>query len=281
MQLSKQQARPLDLIEVSGIRGARIEVRDGRGRIVSQLTPVEGSVSYQVSGAPGSQLLLELDAEGRLLAILPLAVGVRTEIEDERGRYRHLLEMLHDTLYHWWMGGQAAYPKTLRIEGKFYRYYVSWLRDHVHVLKGMKYYDDDLKSGIELYADSQREDGMIWDKCKQMLHSELQNYRDYEFAEGDFIRKIPGNPKRRWQRIPVENDVEYPSSTVCWNGAIGWGASFPPHSKANSTNRATPPSSRSIYAPMQTSRSMIAAERVCNLGSMRPVTICAICLWVV
>ncbi|MGF1449288.1 MAG: hypothetical protein ACFB20_07715, partial [Opitutales bacterium] len=55
----------------------------------------------------------------------------------------------------------------------------------------------------------QREDGMIWDKCKRMLHSDLQNYRDYEFAEGDFIRKIPGHPQRRWQRVPVENDVEY------------------------------------------------------------------------
>ena len=50
---------------------------------------------------------------------------------------------------------------------------------------------------------------MIWDKCKKMAHSELQFWRDYEFGYDDFIRKIPGNPTRRWQRIPVENDVEY------------------------------------------------------------------------
>ena len=209
MKVSPTSAKPLDSVFISDIQADKLTIRDAWGRVVETLFPQDGAATYTVSGAPGTQLIFAEAPDGRPLAVLPLRVQVITEIDDETGRYRHLLEMLHDTMMDWWMGGQQAYPKTLRIDGKFYRYYVSWLRDHVHVLKGMKYYDNDLKTGIELYADSQREDGMIWDKCKQMLHSDLQNYRDYEFAHGDFIRKIPGNPKRRWQRIPVENDVEY------------------------------------------------------------------------
>ena len=137
------------------------------------------------------------------------SVDTKTELVDDKGEFKELFEKLQDTLFNDWHTG---YQKGLRIEGKWYRYYVTWIRDHVHTLKGMKYFDfdaDGIKSGIELYADSQREDGMIYDKCKEMCHSALQNWRDVEFADGDFVKPIPGNPTRRWMRIPVENDVEY------------------------------------------------------------------------
>ncbi len=196
---------PLDIVRIAPEAEGTFSVRDGLNREYSNL-PADQPAEVVVAGALGVHRVLHLDPEGRLLDEAVFRVDCETEIDDEGGRFARLLDMLTDTMLKWVSTGHISY---LRIHCKRYKHYVSWLRDHVHALKGMKYWDDDLKTGIELYADSQREDGMIWDKCKQMLHSSLQTWRDWEFDYGDFIRKIPGNPKRRWQRIPVENDVEF------------------------------------------------------------------------
>lgn len=196
--------QPLDTLRLTASDPGKLVVRDGRGRTYFK-APAEGEVTCRVCGATGTHIVFLIDPEGRILGETSFTVEVQTEIEDG-GRFRKLFDQLYDTLHqHWTMG----YTKYLRIDGKRYKYYVSWLRDHVHALKGMKYFDGDVKTGIELYADSQREDGMIWDKCKELCHSDWQNWRDFEFAEGDFVRPIPGNPTRRWMRVPVENDVEF------------------------------------------------------------------------
>lgn len=202
------QYRPLERVMLQNLpeQAATLVVYDAEGRAYHTESLKGKETSVTIAGSLGTQIIQLIDESGKLLAQRFIRVDCETAIEDEGGKFQHLFQMLFDTMEQDWHQG---YTKSLRIGGKRYKYYVSWLRDHVHALKGMKYFDNDLKTGIELYADSQREDGMIWDKCKLMLHSELQNYRDYEFADGDFIRPIPGNPQRRWQRIPVENDVEY------------------------------------------------------------------------
>ncbi len=199
--------KPLDQIEVSGVDNGRIQVRDGEGRLYIDAA-AQSPFTFSAAGSLGAHVVSQLDDQGATIDTASFKVDCKTEIDDG-GKFKKLMELLHDTMFIAWHKG---YDKGLRIEGKWYQYYVSWIRDHVHCLKGYKYYDadaDGLKSGIELYADSQRDDGMIYDKCKKMLHSELQNWRDVEFAEGDFIKPIPDNPQRRWQRVPVENDVEY------------------------------------------------------------------------
>ena len=202
------QIKPLDSITISGHAAGRIQVRDGEGRVYVDEAAAT-NLSIVVGGALGAHVVFALDDNGQTVETATFHVSCKTEIEDAGGRFQRLLGLLHDTMFNDWHSG---YRKGLRIDGKFYYYYVSWIRDHVHCLKGYKYFDADtqgMQSGIELYADSQREDGMIYDKCKEMAHSELQFWRDHEFSEGDFIKKVPGNPTRRWQRVPVENDVEY------------------------------------------------------------------------
>ncbi len=199
---------PLDEISVSGVDQGHIQVRDAAGRVYVD-APACPEFKFVVTGALGAHVVFHLAADGTIKETASFKVDCQTEIQDAGGKFKKLLELLRDTMFLDWHKG---YEKGLRINGKWYQYYVSWIRDHVHCLKGYKYYDADaigMQSGIELYADSQRADGMIYDKCKKMLHSDLQNWRDVEFAKGDFIKKIPGNPQRRWQRVPVENDVEY------------------------------------------------------------------------
>ncbi|GAB4417770.1 MAG: hypothetical protein OHK0039_28530 [Bacteroidia bacterium] len=104
------------------------------------------------------------------------------------------------------MVGRHGESSTVRIGDKFYTFFVRWLRDHVHTLKGMKYFAHDLRSGIDLYADHQREDGMIWDNI--YTRDKEKNWWDKRFRYGDFIRDIEGGTLEL-KRIPVENDVEY------------------------------------------------------------------------
>lgn len=195
---------PLEQVHIKTDLSGRIMVLDGEGRVYVD-SPVEKSLSFGVSGTRGNHTILLMDGKGKLMETLSFDVICETSLDDQ-GVYGELFKSLKDSLFIEWSGGPDKY---IRIGGKAYSYYVSWLRDHVHTLKGMQYFDVDVKTGIELYGDHPREDGMIWDKCKRMCHSELQNGRDIEFAPGDYVRKIPGHPTRRWMRIPVENDVEF------------------------------------------------------------------------
>ncbi len=197
--------KPLDKVEIEKVGRGKIVVYDGEVR--KYVESDAGDITqFMVSGSLGNHIVFYLDENDKIQDKITFKVDCKTEIKENTGKYETLLNRLYNTLYQDWTKG---YTKFLRIRGKQYKYYVSWLRDHVHALKGMKYWDSDIKTGIELYSDSQREDGMIWDKCKEMCHSEKQTWRDIEFARGDFVRKIPGNPTRRWMRIPVENDVEF------------------------------------------------------------------------
>jgi hypothetical protein len=213
MRIKTQHAitKPLDGILLPAGGSGRISVRDGEGHEYAS-APADKDFELIVGGALGSHTVFHLDDEGRIIDSASFRVDCETEIEDEGGRFKRLLETLLDTMLSWWSGADGT--KYLRIGGKRYRFFVCWLRDHVHALKGMKYFDADLKSGMELYADSQREDGMIWDKCKQFPRNDIESYnnvqwRREEFSYGDFWQEIPGHPTRAWQRIPVENDVEF------------------------------------------------------------------------
>ena len=206
METNKMMVQPLEKVTITGLHCSRISVRDGLGREYVNVPANGQEIAFRVAGALGSQTIFALDADNRIIDSSTIRVDCKTEMQENTGVFKELLEMLRNTMYENWHSG---YTKTFRYRGKWYKYYVSWLRDHVHSLKGMKYFDGDVKTGIEIYSDTQREDGMIWDKVKEICNSSLQNWRDVEFAEGDFIRPMEGNPTRRLCRIPVENDVEF------------------------------------------------------------------------
>ncbi len=159
------------------------------------------SATFSAGGAPGTHLIILESQKNKLLDIVPFRVGCKTEIDDHGGKYSALLDMLYWTLVKKWSKTQVV-----RYNDKFYEYFVLWLRDHVHSMKGMKYFYNELKSGIDLYADSQREDGMIWDNFYPRT-KEGDFYDDY-FSYGDFIRPEENNTYE-FRRMPVEADVEF------------------------------------------------------------------------
>ncbi|NRA37525.1 MAG: hypothetical protein HRU15_05250, partial [Planctomycetes bacterium] len=162
---------PLETIHIVCTQGSQLCIRDGQGRVYLQTEITgDGICSCSIGGALGTHIAMIEDSEGRVLDSASFMVSCVTAINDQGGYFKNIFQMLFDTMEMDWHKG---YTKSLRIDGKRYKYYVSWLRDHVHTLKGMKYFDSDIKTGIELYSDSQRDDGMIWDKVKEMHHSDL------------------------------------------------------------------------------------------------------------
>jgi hypothetical protein len=194
---------PLEEVRIyCSARSGQIQILDPSGTTY-HVAPVNGEeIRFFAAGAMGAHILLLTNEEGCSQGRLNFRVDGYTYLRDEGGRYERLLDvLLHSMVGEW---GQDA--DVVFVDGKFYRFFVRWLRDHVHTLKGMKYFYGDLKSAIDLYADYQREDGMIWDNIYP--RNKEKNWWDKRFRYGDFIRDID-NGRFELKRIPIENDVEF------------------------------------------------------------------------
>jgi hypothetical protein len=195
--------KPLDTVIIQGVDQGVISVRDGIGQeYVHQAATA--LFSFQVGGAIGNHTAILQTESGKLLDFAHFTVNCKTEIRDADVRFYQLANILHNTMIRF----EDRYASAIRLNSKdtYYQYFVSWIRDHVHSLKGLKYFYPELKSGIDLYADFQRDDGMIWDNIGR--RTKEKSGWDLRFAYDRFILPIEDNTYE-FKRIPVENDVEY------------------------------------------------------------------------
>jgi len=191
---------PLEQIAIQGPTAGSFSVFDGEGNEYLH-TAVMKTMTFRISGALGSHFILLSDQNDKLTDIAAFRVNTKTFIDDEKGEFSTLLDILY-----WSMVKSWGATEVWRYNGRFYHVFVRWLRDHVHTMKGMKYFCPELKSGIDLYADTQREDGMIWDNIYPRYGD--RNWWDRRFSYDNFILPIE-NGMYELKRIPVENDVEF------------------------------------------------------------------------
>ncbi|NOU37027.1 MAG: hypothetical protein HOO88_09700 [Kiritimatiellaceae bacterium] len=202
LKTNKPHWQPLEVITLAGVSGGgTLSILDGAGVEYVRI-PAMPEVRFTVGGALGTHTVLHLDNDNRFLESLSFRVDTATRIADGSGKYARLLQLLYLTMVN-------SLAERRLVDGKVYHYFVCWLRDHTHTMKGMKYFDGDLKTGLELYADTQRADGMVYDRIASK--PDVQGWRDHSFKPGDFVRTVnPGTSQSATlQRIPVENDVEY------------------------------------------------------------------------
>lgn len=196
----KSSFPPLEEVEISSTIPGNIKVYDSAGREYHSAV-IKTSIRFKTGGNLGPQFICLTDRKGILTDLISFRLDAHTEIKDENGFWKNLLSTLYFSML-----GEFGQAQVVRIDNKFYHFFVRWLRDHVHTLKGMKYFYPELKTGIELYSDFQREDGMIWDNIYE--RNENPNFWEVRFGYGNFIRIIE-NFRYELKRIPVENDVEY------------------------------------------------------------------------
>jgi hypothetical protein len=193
--------RPLQEIAVAAASAGTLSVLDGRGREYVRW-PVSGPTSFRAGGAAGTQHVRLLDATGAVVSEASFSLEPRTEIRDGGGA-GELLQVARRTMERPNDSGTPTGVGTLDWNGERFHYYVPWIRDHVHTMKGMKYWDGTGASLLDFFRKTQREDGMVWD-----FFSRGQEPSFYETAYGPlgFARRY-GSVEM--VRMPAEADVEY------------------------------------------------------------------------
>lgn len=88
------------------------------------------------------------------------------------------------------------------IDGKKLMVNKNWIRDHVHIMKGFRHWEYDLKSFLDFIIFTQREDGQFYELIKQ--------YDDahWTFVEPDCVVHYPED-NLTLVRLELEADVEY------------------------------------------------------------------------
>lgn len=198
----KNSYLPLDTLIISSKNKGKMEVYDAKGDLYFS-SEFNDHIDFMIGGALGYQTILLKNKKDVLIDKLTFDVDCKTEINDTSGKYKDLLDILYYSMTKEWHRQSGVN----RFNGKDYHMFVPWLRDHVHTLKGMKYFYSELKSGIDLYGDTQRADGMIWDNYTHNYNIP-NSYWLQRFKYADFAKYYDGND-RIFTRIPAENDVEY------------------------------------------------------------------------
>ena len=199
---------PIEKIKLIIPDALTISIYDGKGNLYAE-TKKTKEFEFRVSGTLGNHIVVVTDRKGREQGRRSFRVTAKTRLEDASGTYSKLFRQLYWTMIGSEEGadmgrGGEAFP--FYVEGEFYFTFVPWLRDHVHTLKGMKYFYPNIKSAIELFARYQREDGLIWDNFYR--RTKEPNMWDKRFSYGNFIQPVD-NYKFEFKRIPVEADMEF------------------------------------------------------------------------
>ena len=197
-----ERIEPLDCLILVNEGEGILSIKDSLGREYWRC-PAQPEVNFTVGGACGNHLATLEDDAGHPLEKFTFSVTAQTRLNDQGGQFNRLLQMLYYTI------ADESMPRYTRYKGRLYYSFVPWLRDHVHVMKGMKYFASRLEDGIDLYRDSQREDGMIWDNVhRRELPIPGRDHWALRFDYGGFFRLFDDNTAE-FTRIPIEADVEY------------------------------------------------------------------------
>jgi hypothetical protein len=196
-----QIIKPLDVVTITTTEAGYFFIRDGRFRMYRKGEGKVNSITFRAGGALGNHFCELRNSNGDRIDSIYLSVDCQTEIVDSSGIYKELLQ----TLY-WSMIGESGETSVYRLNGRIYKIFVGWLRDHTHTMKAMKYFNPNLKDGFDLYANNQREDGMVWDNIYP--RTKEPNWWDSVLTKDNFIKKVE-NGTYELKRQPVEADVEY------------------------------------------------------------------------
>jgi hypothetical protein len=185
----------------AGWQNATVVISDGAGR--SYLRRQAGSAfSFAVGGALGRHTVQLLDANGANLGETSFQVDASTQLNDEGKVFSQLLNAVLWTMMSW---SENNPVNTIHYNDRVYQFFANWIFDHTLILKGMKYFWPDVKDAIDFFADTQREDGMIWENCYPATPN--PNFFDWKFDYDGFIRRF-GDGFWQLRRAPVESHVE-------------------------------------------------------------------------
>lgn len=199
---NKIHHQPLEEITIYTKDPGTISVYDSEGDAYYKGSITE-ELKIKAGGALGNQAIILTDEKDRIIDLAFIRLDTHTYIEDENQEFKKLLDTLYRTMISTYGPG-----RTVFYNGKYYTYFSSWFQDHIYVMKGMKYFYPEWKSGVDLYAEAQRSDGMIHDNYKHKY--EHEGTWSWRFDYGNFVY-VPEDPRSSciFVRVPVENMAEF------------------------------------------------------------------------
>lgn len=192
-----QSAKPLDKLLITNTLGQIISVSDGSGSTYfsSSTKPI---ISFTVGGTLGKHTVSSTDAKGKKTVLASFDVTTKTDINDHGGTYKQLFDMCYKG-----MNSRDAENGVATWNGKKYHYFVPWILDHGHTMKGQKYFYGFGHEFLNLLKETQRPDGMIYSFYQYMANPDYFLTRDkfsgYSQKIGDKV----------FVRQPTENHPEY------------------------------------------------------------------------
>jgi hypothetical protein len=134
-----------------------------------------------------------------LLAGLSFSLAAQTRFGANTGEYATFLSSLEDQLVN------SKYRKRIRLGGEERNQFVQWIRDNVHVMKAMKFLDEDISSFWEFFMKNQTAEGLYFDYYYTIANP--LNHRMNLFDQRYW--HIFSHDSLQMHRLPVEADLEY------------------------------------------------------------------------
>ena len=134
-----------------------------------------------------------------LLSAMVSAQG-KTSFSKETGEYAVMLQQLEDRMLNYqekWLDTLGGRPRNV---------FVPWIRDHVHVMKAMKYIHPDMKSFIEFFLENQTKEGLYFDYYMPLKYGKSGDRKN--IFEQRYWKVFPED-SIEMHRLPVEADLEY------------------------------------------------------------------------
>ena len=117
--------------------------------------------------------------------------GILTTTDPKLGEFLHTLRT---NIYK----GRAL----VFVDGKMMMCNKNWIRDHVHVMKGMKHFEYDISKFLDFIIETQREDGQFYELIKQM------DDEHWKMVDEDCVIMYPED-NLYLARLELEADIEY------------------------------------------------------------------------
>jgi len=193
-----QTFAPLDSLTVLAAQtvGVTVVAADGAGQTYFR-GPAAPRVTLTVAGALGKHTISVLDAQGKTVDRAEFAVDAKSAVNDAEGKYRRLFEASTRTM----IGDREAGKRTYR--GREYRFFVPWVLDQSNTMKGMLFFSPYVKDGYDIFAATQKPDGMIF---SNFSHDDAIGHYDTAYGHLGYVLHDGG---LMFVRQPTENHVEY------------------------------------------------------------------------
>jgi hypothetical protein len=148
-----------------------------------------------------------MNSTGKIAIIFALTLFIfqsgfsqaQTQFGKGAGEYEEFFNSLKKQLI------ETEYRKTVHFGGKERKQFVQWIRDHVHVMKAMKYFEPDISSFWQFFMENQTKEGLYFDYYYPI--TERVNHRMNLFEKRYW--KILPKDTLQMHRLPVEADLEY------------------------------------------------------------------------